>query len=98
MEQLKKQTEDSVHYLRDTPILNDLVHSDMEASDTLKRLIAEFNEQDGQGEVKNTTDDETLISKEKFEPDSIQNDPFLTQADEKESELDQVRKFRHQSF
>ena len=70
----------------------------MEASDTLKRLIADFDEQDSQGEVKNTADDETLISNEKFEPDSIQNDPFLTQADEKESELDQSENFDTSPF
>ncbi len=95
---IKKQTDDSVHYLRDVPKLNDLIHSDRETSDTLKRIIAEFDEQDSQDEVKNSDDNDSRISDEEFEPDYLQNDPFTSQENEEGPDLDQAVNFNTSPF
>ena len=95
---IKKQTDDSEHYLRDVSKLNDLIHSDKETSDTLKRLIAEFDEQDSQDEVKNSDDNDSRISDEEFEPDYLQNDPFPSQENEEGPDLDQAVNFNTSPF
>ena len=96
-ETTKEQTEDATHYLRDVPILNGLIRSDMETSDTLKRLIAEFDEQDSQDEVENS-DNDSPINDEEFEPDFIQNDPYTGKENQEEIDPEQSEIFNVNPF